>query len=132
MIFDVNEAVPQYPWYIIMAMPDTLKHKRSAAVKVLKAHKRAVEYLNSAPDAGNDIIADTFKLGTVTDADGNTHTAEEVVAAARQRLGWEWDIKDQDMAFIQRLMDYSRSLGYIKNPLKAEDIVDLSLVKEVR
>ena len=47
VIFDMNKAVPKYPWYIVMAMPDTLKNKRTAVIKVLRAHKQAVDYLNS-------------------------------------------------------------------------------------
>jgi NitT/TauT family transport system substrate-binding protein len=132
VIFDMNKAVPKYPWYIIMAVPDTLKEKPEAVVKVLRAHKRAVDYLNSSPDAGNETIAKAFKLGTVVDANGNSHSGTEVVAMARERLGWGWDITDADVAFIQRLMDYSHSLGYIRRPLKAEELIDLSFVERVR
>lgn len=130
VIFDVNQALPKYPWYIIMALPDTLKNNRTAVVKALKAHKRAVDYLNSSPDAGNDVIAKAFKLEDVTDENGVKHPGTDVVAAARQRLGWEWMITDKDKAFIQRLMDYSFKLGYIKEQLKADDLVDQSLAKE--
>lgn len=73
VIFDMNKAVPKYPWYIIMAVPDTLKNKRSAVVKVLRAHRRAVKYLNSSPNVGNDIIAKAFRMETVTDASGKEH-----------------------------------------------------------
>ena len=130
VIFDMNKAVPKYPWYIVMAMPDTLKNKRSAVVKVLRAHKQAVEYLNSKPNAGNGIIAKAFKLGTVTDVNGKKHKGTEVVAMARERLGWEYELKKDDIAFIQRLMNYSYNLGYIKKKLKAEDIIDTSLMEE--
>ena len=130
VIFDMNKAVPKYPWYIVMAMPDTLKNKRTAVVKVLRAHKKAVDYLNSKPNAGNGIIAKAFKLGTVTDVNGKKHKGTDVVAMARERLGWEYELKDDDIAFIQRLMNYSYSLGYIKKKLKAEDIIDTSFMKE--
>lgn len=130
VIFDMNKAVPKYPWYIVMAMPETLKKKRSSVVKVLRAHKQAVEYLNSKPNAGNGIIAKAFKLGTVTDVNGKKHKGTEVVAMARERLGWEYELKKDDIDFIQRLMNYSYNLGYIKKKLKAEDIIDTSLMEE--
>jgi NitT/TauT family transport system substrate-binding protein len=130
LIFDMNKAVPKYPWYIVMAMPDTLKNKRTAVVKVLRAHKKAVDYLNSKPNAGNGIIAKAFKLGTVTDTKGKKHRGVEVVAMARQRLGWEYELKPDDINFIQRLMNYSYKLGYIKKPLKADEIIDSSLMQE--
>lgn len=132
VIFDMNQAVPKYPWYVVMAMPDALKNKRSAIKKVLMAHRKAVEFLNSRPDAGNDIIAKAFKLEEVkNETTGKTISAVEIVAQARRRLGWEWDLTDKDMDFIQNLMDYSLSLGYIKKPLKASELVDKSFIKDV-
>jgi len=132
VIFNMNEAVPNYPWYVIMAMPDALKNKRSAVKKVLKAHKRAVEYLNSSPDAGNDIIAKTFKLENVkNDKTGKVIPGSEIVAQARKRLGWEWDLTQKDMDFIQNLMNYSLSLGYIKKPLTVNNIVDRTITEEI-
>jgi len=130
VIFDMNKAVPKYPWYIIMAMPDTLKKKRSAVIKVLKAHKQAVEYLNSSDIAGNGIIAKAFKLGSVTDNNGKKHKGTEIVSMARTRLGWEYELKEDDISFIQRLMNYSYKLGYIKKRLSTNDIVDTSLMTE--
>jgi len=132
VVLDMNQAVPKYPWYIIMALPQTLKEKRSAVVKALKAHRQAVEFLNSSPDAGNDIIAKAFKLEEVPTADGKKVSGLEVVKRARERLGWEWDLTDQDVAFIQRLMNYSHELGFIKKPLKAEEIIDRSLLAEAK
>jgi NitT/TauT family transport system substrate-binding protein len=132
VIFDMNQAVPKYPWYIVMAMPDAIKNKRSAIKKVLAAHKKAVEFLNSSPTAGNDIIAREFKLESVkNETTGETITGEQIVAQARKRLGWEWDLTNKDMDFIQNLMNYSLSLGYINKPLKAGDLVDRSFVNEV-
>ncbi|WP_455212154.1 ABC transporter substrate-binding protein [Kaarinaea lacus] len=132
VIFDMNEAVPKYPWYVVMAMPDALKNKRSAIMKVLAAHKKAVEFLNSSPDAGNDIIAAAFKLEDVkNEKTGEITTGLQVVAQARKRLGWEWDLTEKDMNFIQNLMDYSLSLGYINKPLKANELVDRSFANEV-
>ena len=49
---------------------------------------------------------------------------------ARERLGWEYELKKEDVEFIQRLMDYSYKLGYIKKRLKTDDIIDNSLMAE--
>jgi len=132
VIFDMNKAVPKYPWYVVMAMPDALKNKKQEITKVLLAHKRAVEFLNSSPDAGNDIIAKAFKLEDIKDEkSGKVVTSAQIVKQARSRLGWEWDLTDNDMNFIQGLMNYSLSLGYIKKPLKVNDIVDRSYTKDI-
>ncbi len=130
ILMDMNKEVPKYPWYVVMAMPDTLKNKRSAVVKALRAHKRAVEFLNSSPEAGNEIIAAAFKLGDVEDEKGNKHNANEMVNAARTRMGWEYELKNDDIKFVQRLMNYSYNLGYIKKELKVGDIVDTTYMTE--
>lgn len=132
IVLDMNKEVEHYPWYIIMAMPDALKNKKSAITKVLKAHKKSVEYLNSSPTAGNEIIAKTFRLSSVKDKNGKMHSPTEIVTQARKRLGWEWDITKKDKAFIQRLMNYSHDLGYIKKKLNADEIVDLSFISSIR
>lgn len=130
VIFDMNQAVPKYPWYIIMAMPEALKSKREEIQKVLQAHKKAVEFLNSSPDAGNDIIAKAFKLEDIKEpSSGKTIPATAIVAQARKRLGWEWDLTAKDVGFIQNLMDYSYNLGYINKKLKADDIIDSSFTQ---
>jgi len=127
VIFDVNKAIPEYPWYIIMAMPAAMEKKKSSIIKVLKAHKKAVDFLNSSPTAGNDIIAKAFKLQDVTnEKTGKTYTGVDIVANARKRLGWSFELTTKDSEFMQRLMDYSYKLGYIKKKLKSSDIVDKS------
>jgi len=130
VIFDMNQAVPKYPWYVIMAMPEALKNKREEVQKVLQAHKKAVEFLNSSPDAGNDIIVQAFKLSDIKDeATGKTIPASTIVAQARRRLGWEWNLTDKDVGFIQNLMNYSYNLGFITKQLKAQDIIDSSFTQ---
>jgi len=131
LLFDVNKAIPHYPWYVVMAMPNTLKTRREDVIKVLRAHKQAVDFLNSSPTAGNDIIARAFKLNEVTDLAGHTHNGEKIVEMARERLGWEYELKQDDAAFIQRLMNYSFKLGYIHKRLSADEIIDNSLMREM-
>jgi len=110
-----------------MAMPEALEKKKSGIIKVLKAHKKAVDFLNSSPTAGNDIIAKAFKLQPVTnEKTGKKYSGIDIVANARKRLGWAYELTAKDSAFIQRLMDYSYNLKYIKKKLKSSDIVDVS------
>ena len=130
VIFDMNQAIPNYPWFVVMAPPEVLKTKRDAIAKVLRAHKKAVEYLNSSPTAGNDIIAAAFKLDKVEGPDGKVYSGEEVVAEARKRIGWEWQISKADNDFIQRLMNYSHDLRFIKNPLTPNQLVDTTLLRD--
>lgn len=130
VIFNMNEAVPNYPWYVVMAPPEVLEKKRDAITRVLRAHKRAVEFLGSAPDAGNDIIASAFKLNKVEGPDGKVFSGSDVVAQARTRLGWEWQITSADNDFIQRLMSYSYNLRFTKMELNPSQLVDISVLRD--
>lgn len=128
VVFDMNKAVPNYPWYIVMSPPDVLKNKSEEVTSALKAHRMAVDYLNSGPDAGNEAIAKAFKLKDVVDAQGKTHSALDVVKLARERIGWESELKTDDLAFIQRLMDWSKDLRFIKRKLTPDELVDGSFM----
>jgi len=131
VIFDMNEAVPKYPWFVVMSPPEFLQKNSDTVYKALKAHRMAVDYLNSGPDAGNDAIAKAFKLKDITDDKGVKHSAFDVVKKARERIGWEWELKQQDMAFIQRLMDWSKDLRFIKRKLTPDELVDVTLVQKL-
>ncbi|QOZ67319.1 ABC transporter substrate-binding protein [Bradyrhizobium arachidis] len=124
LVFDVNAAIPGYPWYVVMAPIKTLKDRSDDLVKLLRAHRRAIAFLRDHPAEADRIIAREFKLEAVTAQNGRRLPPEEVVAEARKRLGWADELTASDRAFIQRLMDYSRDLGFLARPLKVEQIVD--------
>jgi len=126
LVLDVNKALPNYPWYVVMAVPKTLRERPDDVVKLLRAHGKAVAFLNEHPEAANRIIVDAFKIAPIQTTDGKTVAPEAVVKEARKRLGWSAKLEASDQQFIQRLMDYSLSLGFINKPLKVDQLVDLS------
>jgi NitT/TauT family transport system substrate-binding protein len=129
LVFDVNAARSGYPWYIVMAPAKTLRERPDDLVKLLRAHRRAIAFLRDHPDEADQIIVREFKLEPVTTPDSKTVPPEAVVAEARKRLGWSDELTASDRAFIQRLMDYSRDLGFLARPLTVEQIVDDSAWK---
>jgi NitT/TauT family transport system substrate-binding protein len=130
LILDVNKDLPQYPWYVIIGVPKTLQDRPDDVVKLLRAHLKAIAFLQSHPDESNQIIAEAFKLEPVQGADGKTVKPEEIVKEARKRMGWSYRLDAADLQFIQRLMDYSASLGFISKPLKVEQVVDTSYLQK--
>jgi NitT/TauT family transport system substrate-binding protein len=126
LVLDVNKVLPNYPWYVVMAVPKTLRERPDDVVKLLRAHSKAVIFLNEHPDAANRIIVDAFKIAPIQTVDGKTVAPDAVIKEARKRLGWSAKLETADQQFIQRLMDYSLSLGFINKPLKVEQLVDLS------
>jgi NitT/TauT family transport system substrate-binding protein len=127
VVFDVNEALPHYPWYVIASTRKVAGERPDDIVKLLRAHHKAIVFLRDHPEESDRIIAEAFKLGAVQSADGKTVPAEKIVEEARKRLGWSDSIEDADRAFIQRLMDYSQALGFLSKPLKADDVIDTRL-----
>ncbi|WP_455923099.1 ABC transporter substrate-binding protein [Pseudomonas putida] len=130
VLFDVNQALPQYPWYVVIALPKTLQERPDDVVKLLRAHRKAVAFLNEHPDEANRIIADAFRLEPVQGADGKTISPEQIVARARTRLGWSADLKPADLAFIQRLMNDSKALGFMDTAMTPAQLVDTSYLEK--
>ncbi len=148
VLFNVAEGMPGYPWYVVLVKKEYLEKNKDAIVKLLQAHEEAVDFLNSAPTAGNDIIAATFKprvaagdktdnpevenidLSNLKDARGKMIADVEVVRAARERIGFAYAITDQDLVAFDRQINWSRSLGYLKGELKASDLIDTGPIKQ--
>lgn len=130
LLLDVNQALPQYPWYVVIGLPETLRDRPDDVVKLLRAHRKAIAYLNEHPAEANKIIADAFKLETVQRADGSSVSGEEIVAEARKRLGWSAELKDADLQFIQRLMNYSNELKFMDAQIPLKDLVDTSYLQK--
>jgi len=124
VLFDSNQAIPKHLWYVIAARTSILEESRDTVNKVLSAHQRAVSYLRTDTNAGMSIIIDTFKLDTAVKYSQKKIIAEEVVVEARSRLGWECVLDQKDMKFIQRLIDYTQDLGYLKNRQHVDDLID--------
>jgi len=127
LVLDVNAVLPSYPWYVIAASAAALKDRGPELVKLLRAHRRAIAFLQGNAAEADKLIAQTFKLETVQAADGRTVAAEAIVQEARKRLGWADKLEARDLQFIQRLMDRSQELGFTARPLKVEQVVDLGL-----
>ncbi len=130
LVLDVNKELPQYPWYVVISLPSTLKNRPDEVTKLLRAHLKAIAFLQSHPDEANQIIAQEFKLETTQGANGKTVKPEEIVEEARKRMGWSARLDTKDLQFIQRLMDYSLSLGFINKPLKVEQVVDTTFLQK--
>ena len=132
VVLNVNRAEPYYPWYVIAARREFVGAHPERVKSVLRAHRFAIKYLQSSPNAGNSVIAEEFKLEQETGPDGKVYSPEEIVKRARSRLGWEWDLNEGDRDFIERLMGWSASLGFIKAPLDIDSLLDLRPLRRVR
>jgi len=129
VVFDVDRAFPGYPWYVIAATTETIGRRSGDLLKLLRANHAAIAFLDHHAHESDRIIAEAFRLQPIRSAADQTVTPVEIVAAARQRLGWSDRLSASDIAFIQRLMSYSYRMGLLPRPLEASDVVDTSLWK---
>lgn len=130
ILLDANQVQPGYPWYVLMAQPETLANRPDDVIKLLHAHQKAVDFINQHPAEANKIIADAFKLQAIKTADGKTVLPEEVVKEARQRIGWSVTLNEKDQAFIGQLMQDSQKLGYMQQAPDINDVVDIQWLKK--
>lgn len=124
LLLDVNQAQPDYPWYVLMALPETLKNRPDDVIKLLKAHDKAVNFINQHPEEADKIIADGFKIQAVKTADGHIISPEAVVHEARKRIHWSVTLTAQDKRFITSLMNDSQALGYMQQAPNIDQVVD--------
>lgn len=129
VVLDVNEALPGYPWYVIAAPTRTLEERPDDLVKLLRAHAKAIAFLNEQPAEANRIIAEALKLEPVTAPNGSSVEPAAVVAEARKRLGWSATLERSDRDFIQRLVGYSVDLGFLAKRIDVADLIDDSFAK---
>ncbi|WP_416414309.1 ABC transporter substrate-binding protein [Pantoea sp. App145] len=130
VLLDVNQVQPDYPWYVIMALPETLKNRPDDVVKLLRAHRKAVDFINQHPQEADKIIADAFKLQAIKTVDGKTITPEALVQEARKRIHWSVSLTDQNSAFIQGLMNDSLRLGYMQQAPRLKDVVSTEWLRK--
>ncbi|MFZ6774398.1 ABC transporter substrate-binding protein [Undibacterium sp. SXout7W] len=128
LVLDVNQKLPQYPWYVVMAVPRTLAERPDDVIKVLRAHKKAIAFLNNHIEESNRIIAEAFQIAPIPTSAGKTIEPVAVVNEARKRLGWAERIETNDIQFIQRLINYSYSLGFMSKTFNAHQVIDSSFL----
>jgi len=132
VILDINEKFPHYPWYVLVATEHMLNARRGSMLNVLRAHTHAIRYLNQSPDAGAAFLVERFRLQNVIDATGAQKSATDIVLQARTRLGWECEFRKTDIQFVQRLINYSSELGYLKQTINAEDLFDRETIESLK
>lgn len=129
LVLAVNEVLPGYPWYVVMARTQVLQERPEDIVRLLRAHQKAIDFLNEHPDESNQLIAAAFKLEQVQSLDGQPISPESIVAEARKRLGWSSRLEDSDRQFIERFIGYSLKLGYMEKPIDLAQLVDESYLQ---
>lgn len=130
VMLDVNQVQPGYPWYVLMALPATLKDRPDDVVKLIRAHQKAIDFINHHPQEADRIIAEAFKLQAIKTSDGKILPPEAVVKEARKRIQWSASLTTKDDAFFEQLMKDSQALGYMQKAPSLHELVDTQWLKK--
>ena len=130
IILDMNRVQPRYPWYVIVATPDAISNKSRLLEKVLVAHIMAIDYINEFPEESNQLISQHFRLHPIRDASGVRVAETDIIANARQRIGWEYSFSSADLKFLQAMINYSQKLGYVKEQMTIQDFMMPDLLED--
>lgn len=124
-VFRVMQALtddafcPNMQWGVVVASPDALAADGELISAVLRGCRRSYRYAADNRDEWIDFGAKYFGI------------ARETMAKSIEReasgLHFECEV---DMCGLQQAIDLQRRLGAIKQPMRAEDIVDLRFLPE--
>jgi len=119
----------------VLVVKDELIENHSDAVKgLVKISQKATDWINQHPQEAAEIVARQLQeVGgslfpvEIVDIATKTEITPEVLLRSMNRLEYTINI---DSTVVQEAIDYAARLGYIRNNFKAEDILDLSFIKQ--
>jgi hypothetical protein len=98
-------------------------------MKVVRAHVETVKLLNEG--GATDSLVRIFKIAPVTGVDGKVVAPSEIVRMARERVGFDYQLSAKEMEFFERQVAWSRELGFSTGKYKAQELFDLSILRQV-
>jgi len=134
MLLMSQEVWPEMQGSVIVVKEELIRDHPDVVKKLVKVSKRANDWANQHPQEAAEIVARQLR-----EAGGSLFPAKivgiatkieitpDVLLKSMNRLKYTTDI---DFAVVQDAINYVAHLGYIKNSFKAEDILDLSFIKE--
>lgn len=132
VLLDTGQALPGHPWFVVAAPTKTLETRPDDIVRLLRANRRAIEFLNAHPARADALIVRALAIQPIRRRDGHLVSAETIVREARKRVTWSDDLTDSDVAFFQRMAGWSYRLGYLGKPGSVAALVDRSYAERAR
>jgi len=134
MLLVSQEVWSEIQGSVLVVKEELIRDHPEVVEKLVKISQKATDWINQHPQEAAEIVARQLQeaggsLFPVEIADVATRAkiTPEVLLRSMNRLEYTTDI---DLAVIQDAINYVAHLGYIKNSFKAEDILDLSFIKQ--
>jgi len=111
---------------LIEGNPDMIK-------RLIKVTQKATDWINEHPDETAEIMAEQLRiarekitLDKETELTPNLEITPEIISRSMDRVEYSTSIKP---AVVQDTIDHMTELGYIKEGIKAADVLDLSYLQ---
>ena len=134
MLLMSQEVWPEMQGSVLVVKEELIEDYPDVVKKLVKVSKRASDWANQYPQEAAEIVAQQLQEAggslfpaKMVDIATKIEITPDVLLRSMNRLKYTTDI---DLAVIQDAINYVAHLGYIKNSFKAEDILDLSFIKQ--
>ncbi len=134
MLLMSQEVWPEIQGSVLVVKEELIRDYPEAVEKLVKISQKATDWINLHPQEAAEVVARQLREAggslfpvEIADMATKTEITPEVLLKSMNRLEY---ITDIDPAEIQDAIDYVTKLGYIRNSFKAEDILDLSFIKQ--
>jgi len=133
MLLTAEDIWPGMQGSVLIVKTDLLNNYPETVRKLVEASQKATDWARENPAEAAEIMA--RQLQSAGDQVFPTEVAEtakqlsitsDVMLRSMDRLEYTTDI---DVNFVQEMIDYMASLGYIKSSFKAEEILDIRFLK---
>jgi len=134
MLLMSQEVWPEMQGSVLVVKDELIKDHPELVRKLVKVSQKATDWINLHPQEAAEIVARQLQEAggnlfpvEITDIAVKTEITPGVLLISMSRLEYNINI---DPAAVQEAIDYVAQLGYIKSSFKAEDILDLSFIKQ--
>ena len=134
MLLMSQEIWPEMQGSVLVVKEELIRDHPEVVEKLVKISQKATDWINQHPQEAAEIVARQLQEAggnlfpvEIADIATKAEITPEVLLRSMNRLEYTTDI---DLAVIQEAIDYVAQLGYIKSSFKAEDILDLSFIKQ--
>jgi len=135
VFLDAQDVWPEMQGSVLIVSDDLIKKHPEIVRKLVKITQQSTQYIHEHPNDAAKIVAEELtvagkevlplEIGKI--AAGLEITPEAILKSLTTRMECTTDINP---AIVQEEIDYLAKLGYIDTSFNAEDILDLSFLKE--
>ena len=134
MLLMSQDIWPEMQGSVLVVKEELIRNYPEVVEKLVKISQKATDWINQNPQEAAEIVARQLQEAggslfpvEITDIATKTEITPEVLLRSMNRLEYTINI---DPVTVQDAIDYIARLGYIRSSFKAEDILDLSFIKQ--